>query len=277
MSPSRLVAVPLVAGLVLAACAHLPTSKELESAEIHHDLAVSAMANGRAQEALKEFQAALVLNPKLAEAHNGLGLLYQWSYGRLVDARREFEKALELKPGFSEAANNLGVLLAEVGEHARARALFEQALADPLYPTPYIAQTNLGWVLHSLGQTPHGETMVRAALGARGDYCLGHRQLARLLEAQGRVEEAEPSWEKFVRYCPEEPEALYHAGIVEERRGRPREAMRAWTKCLENGGEKPVTMDCRQGLRRLPPMEPDPEVAADPGRTVEGARDLETP
>jgi type IV pilus biogenesis/stability protein PilW len=266
----------VVAAAIGLACAHVPSPQDRELAENHHDIAVHAMSNGRPQEALKEYQKALALNPGLAEAHQGLGLIYQWSYGRLTDARREYETALALKPAFSEAANNLGVLLAELGDYAQARVLFEQALADPLYATPYIAQTNLGWVLHSLGRSPAGEATVRAALGARPDYCVGHRQLARILEAQGRAEEAEPSWEKFAKYCPDEPDALYRRGLLDEKYGRPREAMRAYTKCLQRAGERAVAGECRAGLRRLPPMEPDPELPPDSSRTTEGARDLES-
>lgn len=264
-----------------SACVHVPTAKDREGAEVHHDLAVIAMQQGRAQEALKEFQEALSLNPDLAEAHNGLGLIYHWSFGRLADAKKEFEKALELKPNYPEAMNNLGVLFADMGEHKAAQALFEKALADPLYATPYIAQVNLGWSLHAQGRSPQGEQLIRAALQVRPDYCMGHRQLARVLEAGGRAEDATTSWEKFAKYCPEEPEALYHAGIIAEHKGRVADAAKAWRTCIEKGGDKPIAAECRLAFGRLPPMDEVPEEIqkanpTDAGHSVEGARDLET-
>jgi type IV pilus assembly protein PilF len=265
------------AALLGAGCAHVPTPKEIERAEIHFDLGANAMNEGKAQEALKELLEAERLNPRLPEVQNALGLVYHWSYRRLPDARAKFRRAVELKADYAEAWNNLGVLEAELGELKAARHAFEQALADPLYKTPYIAQTNLAWVVHLQGQSEAARELVTAALAVQPAYCMGHRTMARIHDAAGRGAEAEHSWLQFARYCPDEPEALLQQASIQARRGEPAAASRTLLKCIEKAGAKAVGAECRQALAGLPPLPPEALVPArkPERRGVEGARDLE--
>lgn len=262
---------------LLAGCAHLPSTKDVQSAEIHYDLGVTAVEAGEPQEALKELREAMRLNPRFAEPHNALGLLYHFSYRRLDEARAAYERAVELRPEFPEAWNNLGVLLAEMGHLKQAREAFQKALADPLYKTPFMAQVNLGWLQHVEGDSVAGERTIRAALTAQPGFCVGHRQLARILDGTGRAQEAQESWERFARYCPEEPEALLRQGMFQLRRGELREAHRSFRRCLRRG-ESAYAEECRAGLARLPDFadEEDEDGAAERSRnTVRGARDLD--
>jgi type IV pilus assembly protein PilF len=272
------------AGLLLAACAHVPTSQERQLAEMSFDQGVLAVNANRAQEAMKDFLDAVEKNPELPEPHNALGLLYHWSYQRLPEAKAEFEKALALKPDYAEASNNLGTLLADMNDLPGARKAYERALAEPLYKTPFVAQTNLAWILHLQGQDEAAEQMIRAALAAEPNYCVGHRQLARLNDAEHKAAEADAAWERFAALCPNEPEALFHAGALLARRDRPADAARTLQKCIEKAGAKAIAKDCRAALAALPPLPPeavvpDPrtgdEGRSDAGRSVDGARDLD--
>lgn len=267
--------------MALSACAHVsrPSARDIESAEIHYDLGVNAVQYGRPQQAFQELREAIRLNPNLADAHNAMGLLQQWSYGRLTEARASFEKAVALRPDFADAWNNLGTLLAELGELDKARAAFDRALSDPLYRTPYVAQTNLGWVLHEQGDSARGGQLIRAALKAKPEYCMGHRQLARIAEAQGNVADAETSWLRFAEHCPDEPEALYRAALVHRAHGEDARAARALMRCVEVGGANQVVTDCRGMLSRLPPLPAEAAPGASresdaPGASVRGAFDL---
>lgn len=57
---------------------------------------------GRAQEAVTEFQKALEFDGRNAQAHRGLGVTYA-TLGRAADAARHYETYLELNPGASDA------------------------------------------------------------------------------------------------------------------------------------------------------------------------------
>jgi hypothetical protein len=48
-----------LATLLLAACAHGPSARELKTAEIHHDLGLEAMQKGAAPDALREYERAV--------------------------------------------------------------------------------------------------------------------------------------------------------------------------------------------------------------------------
>src|SRR5512133_1266328 len=103
-----------LAAAALLACAG-PSAKQRRGAEIHHDLAVEALRGGRAQEALKEYDEALKLDPGFPEAYLGRGLVYEFGFGKTVEAESDYRHALTLRPDYPEAHNNLGQLLARTG------------------------------------------------------------------------------------------------------------------------------------------------------------------
>ncbi len=245
-----------LAALLGASCAHLPTPKEQELAENYYDQGVLAMKGDRPQEALQHFQDAVGEDPALPQPHNALGLLYWWSYAEAPKAKAQFELALKLDPHYAEAANNLGTFLTELKDYAGAQKAYNQALAQPLYKTPFVAQVNLGWLFHLEGHDAQAERTIRSALTAEPGYCVGHRQLARLLEATGRTKEATEQWNRFVALCPNSPEALLHGAKIEAAKGDAVGAARDLEKCLAKAGGQPVARECRQALSRLPPLPP---------------------
>jgi len=69
-----------------------------EYAEAHYNLGVAYAEQGRLDEAIREWQAALRINPEYAEAHYGLGWAYE-KQGRLDEAIREYQAAAKLGLG----------------------------------------------------------------------------------------------------------------------------------------------------------------------------------
>jgi tetratricopeptide (TPR) repeat protein len=63
-------------------------------------------------EAIAEFQAAIRLNPNLAQAHFDLAAAYAQTPGRMQDAVAECQTALRLNPDFAPATELLQELLA---------------------------------------------------------------------------------------------------------------------------------------------------------------------
>lgn len=255
-APGRLPACLLAVSAVLASCAHFPvSSKQREEAEVHNDLAVQAFQNHRYQEAMHEFQLALEANPDFALPHGGLGIIYMyyWTGPKLDEAKKEFLKAVALDPHYSEAWNNLGTLFAEQGDLPHAQEAFERALGEPFYKTPWIAQANLGWVIHLEGHTEQGKQLIRQAIVTNGGYCMAHRLLARILGGENKAEEAESEWEAFARYCPADPEAAFHQGSLLVKRGQPSKAYNWFKSCAQAMPPTAVTSDCQQALDALPP------------------------
>jgi tetratricopeptide (TPR) repeat protein len=80
-------------------------------ADAHYNLGVAFFQRGRTAEAIRQFQEALRLEPDHAQAHNNLGTALG-RQGQIDDAIHQFQEALRLKPDYAEARKNLGIVLA---------------------------------------------------------------------------------------------------------------------------------------------------------------------
>jgi len=83
-------------------------------AEEHFNRGVTYHNEGRLDEAIREYQAALRVNPNYAETHYNLGLAYR-QQGRLDEAIHEYEAALRINPDDVESHLNLGMAYGEQG------------------------------------------------------------------------------------------------------------------------------------------------------------------
>jgi Tfp pilus assembly protein PilF len=143
--------------------------------------------------AIESFTRALELDPKLAEAHWGLGLAHM-GYAHSKEAREQFEWFLGSAPDDAapemrgEAEHFLGVLARERGEIDHALACF--ALAQQLYPrfadTPY----ERGLTLEGAGRRDEAVAAFRDAVAIDPNHLPSHFRLARLLRQLGDAEGA---------------------------------------------------------------------------------------
>jgi len=85
----------------------LALAQDSANAAILNDLGIVAFHNGAYDEAAEKFSMALKRNPQLLEAHYNLATLYQ-KQGKGEDALKEWEKYLQLDPTFNwaEVARN---------------------------------------------------------------------------------------------------------------------------------------------------------------------------
>lgn len=244
---------PLGLGLMAlaAACAHGPSAKERQNAEIHYNLGLDAMRNGRVQDALKEYDEALKLDERFADAHLGRGLVLELAFGRSAEAEREYRRALELRPGYSEAHNNLGQLLAKSGRLEEAVWQFDAALQNMLYKEPWVARCNKGQALWRMGRRDDGLAEFRACLTLAPRFCQGQRELGRLWLAEGKAREAIEAFSQYARVCERSPDAWFQLGLGYLRAGEADKAREALEKCLSLGGEDSIAEDCRRAREAL--------------------------
>lgn len=234
-----------------AACAHGPSKKERENAEIHYNLGTDALRGGRAQDALREYDEALKLDEQFADAHMGRGLVLEAAFGRADEAEREYRRALELRPGYSDAHNNLGQLLARSGRLEAALKEFDAALQNMLYKEPWVARCNKGQALWRMGRKDEGLAEFRACLGQAPRFCQGHRELGRLWLADGKAREAVEEFGQYARACERVPDAWYQLGLAHLRAGDAEKAREALDKCLGLGAEGALADDCRRAREPL--------------------------
>jgi type IV pilus biogenesis/stability protein PilW len=236
----------LSAAALLAACASGPTPKQRESAEIHTNLGLENLRNGRPQEALREFEDALASDDGLAEAHLGRGVVLELSFGRTADAEKEYRRAIELKPGLSEAHNNLGQLLARRGRLAEAIDEFDTALANMYYREPFSARYNKGRALAQLGRRDEALGELRTCLGQNPRYCPCHAEMGRIQLEGGKAAEAVASFRKYAQICDKDPDAFHQLGLAHLRTGDVDGAREAFQQCEALAGPSDLGSECRR-------------------------------
>ncbi len=241
----------LAAAVALLACASGPTASQRRGAEIHHDLAVEALRGGRAQEALKEYDEALKLNPDFPEAHLGRGLVLEFGFGKIEDAEKEYRRALALRRDYPEAHNNLGQLLARSGRPEAAIQEFDAALADMMYREPYKARCNKGIALWQLGRKADGIAELRTCVAQAPRYCEGRRELGRILMSEGRIKDAIDEFNAYADSCKQAADAQLQLALARMKVGDVAGARSAFEKCQELGQGRPEGEECTRSLSLL--------------------------
>ena len=232
-------------------CKHVPSAKDQEAASIHYDLGVQALQQNTRQ-ALAEFDLALQLDPELPEALAAKGMLLHVAFGKPEEALPLLKQAIALRPTFSEAKTNLGNVYLDLKRYDEAVKMYQDVLVDIRYPTPYIAQSNLGWARYKLGQTDAAVADIRMALTNNPKFCLGYRNLGTIYEETGQVEDACRQFAKFREYCPQVPEAYLREGTCQAKLGQVAEAKASFQACAEKAQE-PMKGDCQKLREQLGP------------------------
>ncbi len=249
MNPRRLGLLSTLA-LALIACAHTPSRKDREAAEIHYQLGADALRSGRRAEAMKEFDEALQYDERHAPAHLGRGLAFQLA-GKNAEAETEYRRAIELDPALPDAHNALGQLLASTGRLEEAVKEFDIALGDMTYRDAYLARCNKGIALYRLGQRDEGLSQLRTCISLAPRYCQGHRELGRIELEEGRVKDALQSFTRYTELCDRVPDAWFQLALARMRAGDPERAREAFERCESVAGGDPLGEECRQKAQAL--------------------------
>ena len=95
-------------------------------------------ANGRVDEAIAGYQAALAADPKLAIAWNGLSMAYR-KQGKLEPATEAALKLIELEPDDALSHTNLSILYQLARDDPRSRRRKSARDAAPTQERPFLA------------------------------------------------------------------------------------------------------------------------------------------
>jgi tetratricopeptide (TPR) repeat protein len=128
----------------------------------HYNLGNSFNFRGKMEEAIKEYQAAIQINPEYADAYLNLGVAYA-SLGVEDRAERALKKAIQLEPYDAEAYYNLGLLYANRKLHHLAIEQYKKAIS--LTPDSAKIHNNFGIALAEMGRLD--EAISQFQLGLR--------------------------------------------------------------------------------------------------------------
>jgi tetratricopeptide (TPR) repeat protein len=225
--------------------------------------------------AIEGLRQLLVKDPKRADAHNMLGLVFGRKGVRSDEVVAEFREAVRLRPDFAQAYNNLGLVLAQSDNDEAATAAFREAVR--LRPDYAEAHANLGATLSSTdneqaiselekavalapelvkaqfnlaeayGANPSRGPVkqieqLRKVIAAAPTFARAHQALGKALLQDGKLGEAIAELEEAVRLDPQSGESHYQLGLAMARAGRKEEGAAE----LQKGRELAVADDRRE-------------------------------
>lgn len=143
MRPSLIAAVLGIG--VLTGCASAPrlSPQSHKLVELRTALGVGYMREGQLGLARNELAHALALDKTDAAANNAMAIVEE-RLREPAKAERYFRRGLAHHPHDGALQNNYGAFLCGTGQVARALTHFQAALHSPLYPTPQLADLNMG-------------------------------------------------------------------------------------------------------------------------------------
>ena len=139
-------------------------------------------------------------------------------------AAQHASRALELSPGRGDALRELGISLVELGDGARAEALFRRALKED---GEQIARLHLGQVLARSGRTPEAIVEFERAVLIFPNHARLRNNLATALFIEDRLEDAVGHYRVAVRLDPGYFNAWFNMGRALGSLGRTEEARAA--------------------------------------------------
>ena len=156
--------------------------------------AIAAKRSGDLDGAIERYRAILKLDPRLAAAHNNLGLLY-FQKSNYPAAVKAFEEGLRIDGKMITALVPLGTAYFHMGQLAQSRAVLEKAVR--LNPTDEQAQLYLARSMFSLGQQEAGAAVLQKLLqkspaNVEALYTLGQMYMKLAQRTLKRLEEQAP-------------------------------------------------------------------------------------
>jgi tetratricopeptide (TPR) repeat protein len=158
----------------------------LHSAVAQHDLA------------LQEFQKALAINPRDADAIRGMAGAYE-RMGRIAEAETSYKRAITLKPDYWDGYNSLANFYDRQGRAADAVAQYQRVIE--LTPDNAAAYSNLGAEYESIDEkasNEKAEAAFKKSIELSPTYA-AYANLGNLYMGQGRLQEAADATRKALK------------------------------------------------------------------------------
>jgi len=211
------------------------------------ELGMALEEQGRPDEALLRYEAALGLQPTLARAHFNKGNILL-DRGAAEDALTAYSMALQYKPDSAGTHYNIGNAQLRLANPVAAAAAYREALRlRPDFPD---AQTALeaalamgaeaaedafrqGLAAEDLGQLERAATSYRQTLAIQPDHVYACNNLGGLLLRQGQAAEATLCFRQAAEAAPGDGSILLNLGSALQAQGLREEALVCYERALE--------------------------------------------
>ena len=191
-------------------------------ARAHYLMGLKEQAEGRLENAIAQFDAALAIQPDFPEALCSGGYILQIT-GHRDGALAFYSRAIELAPDYFDALYNRGCIYFALARLPEAIADFEQAVA--LRPDGAAAAANLGAALYQKGRLVEAVERLQGALLLDPELVEAELNLGSALRRLGREDEAGEAFWRAAVMQPDCAEAFCGLGIIARGKGDFAKAM----------------------------------------------------
>jgi len=193
------------------------------TADVYVALAGEYYALGQLEVAQQRINQALQEDANNPKAHMVSALIYQ-RLGEVGKAEEAFKRAAELAPKDGEIRNALGAFYCGQRRYPEAEEQFRQAATNPLYATPWVAQTNAGICAKGAGDSAKARGHYRQALASNPNFGPAVLASVELDLAQGDGRSASALLTQYFKTSPPTAQALALGVRVERELGNKKAA-----------------------------------------------------
>lgn len=200
----------LTAGAGLAANEEtINITSSYADARLFNNNGVDFVSQGRYEEAAREFQKAIAIDPDFHIARYNLALAY-YNIGRAKEAITEFEYLINGSYYFVNAHYNLGTIYLREGMTDKATEQLK--IVAELEPNHAEAHFNLGYIYYKKNLLDDAMAEYQKGLAIKPDTIRGRLSLAFIYEKQGRLKEALDEYQAAVETDPDSADAKQALG-----------------------------------------------------------------
>ena len=166
-----------------------------------YELFNQAVLEGRLEDKVRLYRAAIKLDPSLFEVHYNLALTLEKT-GRRSEAVAEYRETLRLSPTYTPAALNLGAALYGEKRYREAIDIYREALARD--PRSEAARNNLAEAYRAAGERDSARREFERLLKDNPDYAPAHYGLGVLLDDEhGDRHRAVEHYRRYLALAPQ--------------------------------------------------------------------------
>ena len=224
--------------------------KSPNKARTYQNLGIYLVRYGESDEALKQFNEALVL------AHDHKELIYT-GIGNAFYQKKQYNEAIHyydlalkeinvFNQEYNQARINLGSSLDKIGRASEAMAQLREAVQKD--PNSDIAHNYLGKVLAKNGMTKEGREEISEALRLNPSYDEAYNNMANILRQEGKTDAAINYYKQALKLNPDNADAHYNLAYVFAEQGKEIEAIDHYIQAIK---AKPDFIDAHSNLGAL--------------------------
>jgi len=187
-------------------------------ARVHTELASLYYARGNMSVALDELRVAVAADSTYAPAHAMFGTVYMALRENTL-AKTNFERAVALAPTDPDINHNYGWFLCQTGKAPESIRYFQQAVKNPLYPTPWRTYSAAGVCTQMTGNVKDAEDYFQRALRLEPDEPTALLALGQIRYRQAKFDEARRLVSRYGKLVAPSAESLWLALRIERRMG----------------------------------------------------------